>query len=277
MAIAPVPPTPLPQPPLPRSPYREPATYAFLIPLVIILAAIAWLGFGATEEERVRRWLWILLLMTAFVVVTGRAITGLWRGILIDARNKMSLSRLQILAWTLLVLSAILTAAMTNIAIGWDSPLNVEVPSALWVVMGISTASVVAAPVILNTKRDKLPDETAKAEGVRAMQAQQIPVAPEDITSVVVKYENPDEAAWSDLLKGDEVGNAAHVDVGKLQMFLFTFILTVGYAAAIAAMFGEPGPILGLPAVEEGMNVLLGISHTGYLSLKAVSHTKEAP
>ena len=36
------------------------------------------------------------------------------------------------------------------------------------------------------------------------------------------------DARWGDLLKGDESGNASAVDLGKLQMFFFTFILVVG-------------------------------------------------
>ena len=30
-----------------------------------------------------------------------------------------------------------------------------------------------------------------------------------------------------------------------------------------------------LPPIDEGMNVLLGISHTGYIANKAVSHSKD--
>src|SRR5262245_20978004 len=121
----------------PNSRYRDLATYRFLGVLVALMAVMAWLGFGANEDNRVRRWLWIMGLMTGFVVVAGRAVTGYWRGILIDRRNKLSLSRLQIIAWTILILSTLLTAAMTNVALGSPTPLGIVVPTALWVVMAI--------------------------------------------------------------------------------------------------------------------------------------------
>ena len=91
--------------------------------------------------------------------------------------------------------------------------------------------------------------------------------------SVILKNMSLEDARWGDLLKGDEVGNAEHVDMGKLQMFFFTFILAVGYGAAIAAIFNSTGPITGLPPVDDGMNVLLGISQTGYLASKAIVPT----
>jgi hypothetical protein len=60
-----------------------------------------------------------------------------------------------------------------------------------------------------------------------------------------------------------------------MQMFLFTFILVLAYGSAIASSFATAGPTLALPVVDPGMNMLLGISHTGYLTNKAVSHTRE--
>ena len=74
---------------------------------------------------------------------------------------------------------------------------------------------------------------------------------------------------------GEEVGNYSHVDLGKMQMFFFTFILIAGYGSAIGAMFQGVEVVSGLPEVQEGMNVLLGISHTGYLANKTVAHTRE--
>lgn len=77
------------------------------------------------------------------------------------------------------------------------------------------------------------------------------------------------------MLKGDESGNASSVDLGKLQMFFFTFILVCGYGAAMYTMFHRGELVTALPPVQEGMNVLLGISQTGYLAGKAVNYSKE--
>jgi hypothetical protein len=249
--------------------YTKPETYQFLILLVAILVAIAWAGLRLTQDRPATAYFVILALMAAFVIVTGRAVTKLWRGILIDARNKLSLSRLQMIGWTLVVLSAIVTAALANISYNSDSPLDIEVPSELWVLMGISTGSLVASPAILSNKAQR----PARTQDVEAMK--KVLGVKEKSIGLLACNNHPEDARWADLLMGEEVGNFRHVDLGKLQMFLFTFILVLSYAAAIAAMFREAGVIEGLPKVEDGMNVLLGISHTGYLANKTLTHTKE--
>ncbi len=227
---------------------RSPTTYVLGLAAILVAIAVVGLTFS---DRRGTVWLVVLVLLAAFAVVSGHGITGHWRGILIDARNKMSLSRLQFVAWTLVVLSAILTAALTNLATGWQTPLDFTVPSQLWVLMGISTASLVGSPAILSNKRDR---------------------------GLVVRNEQATEARWGNLLMGEEFGNVDHVDLGKMQMFFFTFILVLSYGAAIGAMFADvEGAITELPQIQDGMNVLLGISHTGYLSNKVVSHTPEGP
>jgi hypothetical protein len=53
-----------------------------------------------------------------------------WEGLLIDTRNKMLLSRLQLILWTLVVLSAFLTVALFNIRnTQMADPLHIKVPS----------------------------------------------------------------------------------------------------------------------------------------------------
>lgn len=44
-------------------------------------------------------WAWIgtLILLAGFANVAGHGILGLWTGLLIDERNKMSLSKLQMI------------------------------------------------------------------------------------------------------------------------------------------------------------------------------------
>lgn len=259
-----------------ESPYKNFDTYKYLLGLVVILVLITWVGLRANPGEGAGAWIQILVLMTVFSIVVGKAITGHWRGILIDRRNKMSLSRLQIIVWTLVVLSAIVAAVLSNVAFGWESPLEIDIPSQLWTLMGITTAAAVASPAILTSVGSKKVNTTQRDQVAKSLaQADAIKVDKNN-ESIVLMNMSPDDARWADLLKGDEVGNAEHVDVGKLQMFFFTFILAVGYGAAIAAMFNSSSPITALPPVDQGMNVLLGISQTGYLASKAVTTTSTA-
>lgn len=245
--------------------------------LIGILALIAWFGLTADPTDRVRVWLITMVLMAAFGVIVGYGVTGYWRGILIDGRNKMSLSRLQILIWTLVILSALFTAILTNASLGWESPLDIVVPQQLWVLMGISTAAAVGTPLVLSNKASVKADDAEKAKAEQALEGQGFTDIDTNAAGTVVRNKQPTAARWGDLLKGDEFTNAASIDVGKLQMFFFTFVLAIGYCSAIATLFQTEGPVTSLPEVQEGMNVLLGISQTGYLAIKATPSTPAAP
>ena len=228
--------------------YQRKETFLFVGGLIAILVAIAFIGLNARVLGRSVAWTEILLLMSAFAVVAGRGITGSWRGILIDHRYKIDLARLQLMAWTVLILSALFTSVLDNIAGGSATPLSIDIPSELWILMGISTASAVSAPLLMD--REKTGDAASQS-------------------SPVARNASFAAARWGDLLTGDETGRTETVDFGKLQMFFLSFILIISYGAAIAAMLKGTKVIDTLPTVDDGMNVLLGITHTGYLATKA--------
>ncbi len=251
------------------SPYRKARTYSHLFALIGILVLIAWVGlFSGWRLTGV--WVWTLVLLAAFAVVAGHGITDVWRGILIDRRNKMSLSRLQMVCWTLVILSSLLAAAMNNLSLESGAPLDIQIPSELWVLMGISTASLVASPAIISSRSQKAAPPGEKKKVAQALREQGYTDIDVKSESVVMSNLTPDAARWGDLLKGEEVGNATTIDLGKLQMFLFTFVLLLTYGAAVYQLMASGHEIEALPEVSEGMNVLLGISHTGYLAHKTV-------
>jgi Na+/H+-translocating membrane pyrophosphatase len=126
------------------------------VSLVTIIASIVLAGLLFPARHRLGTWVLILLLLAAFAAVAGQGITGLWSGLLIDETNKISLSRLQMTLWSLVVLSGLLTAALSNVGSGQPNPLVIAVPSELWLLMGISTTSLVASPLIESTRRDQL-------------------------------------------------------------------------------------------------------------------------
>jgi hypothetical protein len=262
-----------------RSVYREPRTYGIFVGQIVLLVLIAVVGLRVRPGGSLSRssaWLIILTMMATFAILAGRGITGYWRGILIDNRNKISLGRLQLVAWSLLVLSALLTAAVTNAAFGAQSALGIRVPEELWVLLGISTASAIAGPALLAPKRDQKADPRELTKTVDELKRVDKVKVDAQADNVLLTNESKEDARWGDLLKGDESGNAASVDVGKLQMFFFTFVLVLGYAVAIARQFDSAGAITALPVVDSSMNTLLGISHTGYLANKVVPHSREA-
>jgi hypothetical protein len=211
----------------------------------------------------------LLLLM----IQIGRAIVGLPFGILIGDLNVVSLSRFQMAIWTVLILSAYMAHAFARIrkGDGMDS-LDVAIDPHLWILMGISTTSLVAAPLILNTKKEEDPDT-----GVVAKTAAASGETEADVTTnrQGIVYANPakSDARLTDMFQGDEIGNTTHVDLAKVQMFYFTVVSAVVFFAAVFHNLVGTGDLTRLPALSEGFVAILGISHAGYLGSKGVSHT----
>lgn len=167
-----------------------------------------------------------------------------WLGVLVDQRNRVSLSRAQMLAWTVLVLSAILTEGVTNAILipGGDSLTALDVPGVLWGLIGLSATSAVAAPAVLATK-------------------------PEDIATRAPRQQN-----WRDLFRGDDASNADCVDLSKLQFIFLTLAAVLVYAIGIghslvAATATHPA---SFPTIGAGFLGLMGASNAAYLGYKAL-------
>jgi hypothetical protein len=82
------------------------------------------------------------------------------------------------------------------------------------------------------------------------------------------------QARWTDLFTGEETGNAAHMDLSRVQMFFFTLVSLITYGVALGGMFVHPDVftkgVTAFPTMPEGLLTLIGISHTGYLASKAM-------
>lgn len=108
------------------------------------------------------RWLLIMAVIITFMALLGRQIHGRYDGILVDTRFKISLSRFQLVLWTLLVFSAFFTMALERnrlILVGLVgheafNPLDITFPPELLVALGISTASLAGAGLITNSKKE---------------------------------------------------------------------------------------------------------------------------
>ncbi len=93
---------------------------------ILIVLTIAMIGLGMADLEAMTErsihpgwnWVAVLILMFAFVVVLGVGLNGRLLGILINEQMLMSLSRFQMVIWTLLVLSAYFVIALVRIRHG---------------------------------------------------------------------------------------------------------------------------------------------------------------
>ena len=214
--------------------------------LLAIVVAIFVLGWFVPVSARLWAWLPSLVLLALFVVLAGHGITGYWRGALIDEQNKISLSRLQLAAWTVVVLSAYATAALSNVGHGAGDPLAIRIDSQVWILLGISTTSLVGSPLLKSNKR---------------------------IQGLLLRSSAPGDSSWADLFKGEETGNEGLLDMAKVQMFYFTVILVVGYATALGIRMADKSfPFDAFPSLSSGVLALIGISHAGYLTNKVIPH-----
>ncbi|MDH3603112.1 MAG: hypothetical protein OEU26_26155 [Candidatus Tectomicrobia bacterium] len=239
-----------------------------------IVVAMVLVVLLTPPHERLWAWLGTMLLFACFSAVVGYGGTGLWRGLLIDERNRVSLTRLQFILWTIVVLSGYLIAAVSNIRAGVSTPLAITIPEHLWVLMGISTTSFIASPLIRSTKTRRAADP-AEVERTKAQLARQLGVATVDghvdTQGQLLVSPTPKAARWVDVFMGEETGNGAHLDLAKVQMFYVTLISVLIYAVTLGMTFNATSEaITTLPPLGASMVTLLAMSHTGYLTHKAM-------
>lgn len=241
---------------------------------LLIFAILVLVAFVSTPWSAQATWCAMAACMLAFVLMLGVCISGNALSVLVNEHNRMSLSRFQLVLWTLIVLPAFIAVALKRIGAGPLSipdPLAIVMPWQLWALMGISTTSLVGTPLINSDKGRRQPTDNA----LQRSKAGTVPVQARFGTIYVrADNERPD---LTDLFQGDEIGNADRIDLAKLQMFFFTVIIALAYVVALwgwMAGTADPAGLAKFPAMGEGLVALLGISHAGYLSSKGVGHTE---
>lgn len=239
-----------------------------ILMIVFIILAGLWAPKGIN-------WVIVAGSMLVFVISLGLHICGRPMGIFIDERNEMSLSRFQLVIWTLIILSAFVTIALERVSAEALDPLAIELPWQLWALMGISTTSLIGSPLIKSTKKRKTPDAQAKERAAKSRGTQ-----PEDVeeTREGTLYVNKSiaDAEFSDIFKGEEIANSPQIDMAKVQMFFFTLVAALSYVVILfhQIVTEEPDALVSFPELPEGLIAILAISHAGYLGNKIVDHTK---
>lgn len=269
-----------------------------VLALLIFVCTINWFVGGVRTS-----WLLTLCSLIVFTMVVSDGITGcFWWGWLVNEQYRVSLSRLQMSLWTVVILSCFTVAVSINIkhGLGIDA-LGVAIQAELWTAMGISTASLVGSPLILSgkkrksrsTRRGDLPQETKKidedrdetiAERIRTVFAER-PGAlvnreggtreSKDLVAnrfdgVVYRNENPAEASLAELFTGEEVSNFDVVDLTRLQAFFFTVVLVLTYAFNAVSYLAKADTVTELPSLGASGLSLLAISTGVYLTGKAI-------
>lgn len=216
------------------------AVIAFIVGFGVL--AVVATQLKLTRHDHLGFWSAVVIgaLILGLMVAVGEGICRRWDGVLVDSLNRISLAQFQLVVWTLVVLASLGGAFFTNLLADVDpvKALDVSVPPELWLAMGLSAGTFAGAKG-LNT-----------IQGLTALDG-----------------ETP---TWGDLFASD-YDSSRHVDVAKLQMFVFTVILGFAYAASVAnLLIGASGQVSALPGLDSGFVTLLGLSQGGYLAAKVV-------
>jgi hypothetical protein len=287
----------------------------FWAPIVVLFAALtiaAGLGIPPSLGASVvgpggalaLTWLIIALLMLTVMAITGLSLGKGPGGILIDpTTNMMSLSRLQIVLWTWVILSAFTTVALARVGDSiahsgsYGDPLGIRLPVLLWALMGISVSSAVGSPLLKTAKIQRTEADDQRRERQASMQSDRGEPAsaatyakalrnitrddPETAAATeskgaIVKKKHWRLARFSDVFMGEEVSNFEYVDVSKVQNSFFTMVAVVAYGVALVVEMATVSSIASFsafPDLPDALVALIGISHAGYLTDKAFTHS----
>lgn len=245
------------------------------IPLVaatalLVVAPIYWV------QGRAIVFLLLMALMLGELNLIGWLINDRPAGAFIDNRNRVSLSKLQAAAWTVVVLSGFATAAAYNIATAMYedtaiTALAIVIPGDLLLAMGISATSLVATPALLTLKSQQL-----EPHAEDKLAAARLRVGSDDVTAngKLATRADSDNASWADIVTGEEIGNVGTPDLGKIQQAAITLLLLGCYVAyTYADLAGSQETVRTLPTLDPSFVWLLGISHASYLAYKAAPHS----
>lgn len=253
---------------------------ALFSPLLVLLADVPTKDASGLDAWRLIAWLASAAGYAGLLAVWGLGSKGTVFGIVIDRRNRMSLSRFQIVLWTLLVLPTITVALFGNVLRAPDVAgiVAFEVEWSLVALMGLSVGSFLAAPAALSLKarRDADPAEVNIAtERLAASGAS--PKAKVRVEGQVIGRDSAEEASLGDLVLGEETGNAGTLDIARAQMLAITVVVWVVYLATVLRQFGTYGPemwqIQGLKPFSDTLLTLILVSHGGYISGKVIPNS----
>jgi hypothetical protein len=311
------------------------------LPIAVVAGVYAWadgkivakrdsgpLFFQQMHDTAVTSWIALAAGMAVLIVLAGWLSKKEIFGALIDQQNRYSLSRLQVATWTTVVLSVWLAVVIVRVAskIPVGDALQVEIPDAVLVVLGISVGSFAFSSGIKDAKRKQevtpttriqveqelrkaeesvndLTRQLAEANEVAAnasndtkaafeMQVRSLTTALDAATAkmdvfkkqddaykaadgLLVKNSSPSDATACDLFRGVETSDSDTLDFGKVQMLWITIAVVAAYVFVLVdALAGNSLYAKGtvtLPDFPASIVALLGISHGGYLAVKASS------
>jgi hypothetical protein len=244
--------------------------------------------------------IWAIVAAAVMLIIT--AIVGLFKGkgvfgVLVDGRGKYSLSRLQIILWTAIVIGGYFGVALTKL-----DPISIppEVLGLLGVTLGstvVSTAikanKVITGQTADEEEHNRLVAESAQNNMLQLLGVDQPELLSSEEKTALLAHLSEDECAalnkqieaqrkpsWMDLFSQEEKGKEHLIDVGKLQMFAWTAAALVIYGAMLVSDLTLPpeevAKLTELPNVTGTILALMGISQAAYLGMKLPNQSPTA-
>ncbi len=240
------------------------------------LAYIKWAEPGSRfpnvfDSNRLTLFLVSVLALAIMFTAIGRGINGRWFGILIDDNNRFSLSVLQTVLWSTLLLAIIVAGAIDNVASGrGQTAFKLGIPSEFWILIGISTSTLVGAKIIKTNGNNQQLNATL-TKNLTNLMSTELPDKKERVKvfGKIVGWVSPVDAELADLVRGEQAGNALSPDLGKIQMLFLTLVIVGVYGIVIGNAMKSAG-VFTCPEFDESLIALIAISHVGYLSAKLV-------
>lgn len=178
-------------------------------------------------------WFLSLVVLVAAFVFVGRVSQQGSAGLLIDSRERFSLTHLQLSLWTLLVLSTLIAAFISS---GFD-PVALDVPEELLILMGISVGSATVAGAVKSSKDAPGSNADVSTQGAKAAKFSQVYLEEE----------------------GKQANGA--ISISKFQNFVLTFVAAFAYV--VLTLQAQDYPTL-----PSQLLWLIGIGQAGYVAGK---------
>jgi hypothetical protein len=247
----------------------------------LLVACAAWIAMGVwgRSADYIRfQWLAVEATLLFLCALAGLFVSNRVDGIFIDEQNRISLGRVQWVAWFIVLLGGFFTESTWNIAANWNDATQGSFPgmqAELYALLGIVSGSAITGSIIVDSKKN-------------ATNAPPPPLNPRIGTptqkGLIDCNVDPSEASWADLYLGEEVANRNVVDVSRLQKLVVTILLIMAYVQLMWTHLGADltdaqGKLLAnahfgsMPQVGQSFLWLLGISHAAYLAYKATPKT----
>ena len=261
-----------------------------VVAFVLALAICAWWIAAKADPTWVRiQFLVVEAVLIGLCIIAGLMIHCRIDGILIDDRNRISLSRFQWVVWLLLILGSYFTEMIWNISQGAAFPV---IQTQLLALLGISSGTAVMSNVITENKKSAppppaLPTQAPVAGGsgpatrttissgpMVAASAPPPPPSTHRAVGSMAANSDPEVASWRDLFLGDEEATYRTVDISRLQKLIITVLLAAVFVTYLWSALSKAaaGAGLAMPTFGDDSNGflwLLGISHGAYLAQKA--------